>query len=374
MTALLSRFRPAAKVAHVTIAQRLSEAGIDTGTLEGRGTASRTASAVAQTHPDGTVVAGVMYVLDFRSEEEYGIGELRKALSGPDPRNVAMVKTATRNVARFADVNAIVVSSRALPTRTFAWGEDLTTGQPSAHEQDYAQWYAQSLNWARRDEFANKVEHDRLSMSDLRKFAKTLDLPGPLPRSKVALGAAILSSPQYEAARELLDVWPAWFHYGRELVLRAEPGTGATAVVIDALGEAIDAGTLAIGTYSGAFTTGVFLYDARDESDAIRAARAERADWYDARMADLEPVAAKLKSMGHGWYFLGRPSEFAKDEGGVRYWLNGKSGAVAADGTRCRRQPSGWYTLSELLEEKFVHDAAVREASDAQNAARRRRS
>lgn len=46
----------------------------------------------------------------------------------------------------------------------------------------------------------------------------------------------------------------------------------------------------------------------------------------------------------------------------VRYWFNGCGGAVATDGTRCRTQPPGWYSLAELRAEKFVHDAAAREA------------
>lgn len=372
MLALLNRSKT--RPAHVTVAERLRAAGHDPASLNGRDLGPATAAAATHTACDGTLISGVMYQLDYVSEEEHGIGKVRVAISGTDPRKVTMTGDARRHVARFADVNAIVLSSQALPTRTYAWGDNLDTGArtngwsgepwPADHQPPYALSYSQRVPYARRDEYARAVENGRVSMAALREKAKSLGLTD-LPRRKVDLARTLLNSPQYLATVELSDVWPAWFATGRQLVLRAD--ADATGVALEALGDAIDAGTLAVGTYSGAFASGFFLYDARDETDAIRADRVARADWYDARMADLEPVADALTAAGHRWYFLGRPTELNTGDGRtvVRYWLNSQGRHTAKDGTTCYKQVSGWYTLAELAAEKFVHDGARKEVADA---------
>ena len=43
----------------------------------------------------------------------------------------------------------------------------------------------------------------------------------------------------------------------------------------------------------------------------------------------------------------------------------------ARDGTSCRRQPAGWYTLAELLDEKFVRNQAAEERKRDRERARR---
>lgn len=355
---------------HVTVAERLERAGVDPMTLDGKDVGPRGAGAVSHVAADGTVIAGVMYQLDYRSEEEVGIGKLRTALTGTDLRNVTLTSEGRARVARFADVNAIVLSTRPLPTRTYAWGDILETGtrvdpygRPlgDGDMPEYASHYSRALPYTRWDRLAREVSRGRISMAELRARAKSAGLTG-LPRTKAALAERFLNSPEYLATAHLNEVWPGWFAFGRHLVLRAD--SSATGVVIEALGDAIDAGTLAVGTYSGAFASGFFLYDARDETDAIRADRDEKATWYEDRMAELEPVAAELKAAGHGWYFLGRPCVLSNDGGEpqLRYWLNGHSGGVARDGTRCFKQPFGWYSLDELRAEKFIYDAAEREA------------
>ena len=351
------------RTTHTSVLDRLTAAGHDPETITGEHSTSRAAVPAIFTAVDGTKIAGMVYTLDFRAEEEYGVGDLRKAITGTDPLSVSMMKGAQRHVAAFADAPAIVVATHFLPSQAPAWGDHLTddTWHTPTGTPDYASYWSQALSWVRRDEFTYNAKAGRLSMVDLRAKAKVLGLTN-LPRTKDALTDLIVNSAEYAAVLDLPDVWPGWFHNGKELVLRADDGAGR--VVIEALQDAIRAGTLAIGTYSGAFASGMFLYDVRDETDAIRKDRKQQVQWYDARMRDLAPVERQLKEWGHKWFFLGKPSEHTTADGQtvVRYWLNGYGASVARDGTSCRRQPWGWYTLAELLDEKFVRDQAAKES------------
>lgn len=345
----LATLRRPKSAAHASIADKLTAAGIDPADVGAR--ADRTTSAVpaVEVHDDGTVVAGMVYRLDYRAEEEHGFGKLVRALSGDDPRTTTLTKAGKRCVARFADVNAIVVATDPLPTRTYAWGDDLRSGVKPPKEPDYASRWTRELPYMREDQLARQVQHDHVKMDELRALAKKYGLTA-LPRKKADLAEYVLNAPERLATRTLADVWPAWFASGRHLVIRAD--AGASAVIVDALGDAIDAGHLAIRAYSGPFASGIFLYDGRDESAATHTKRREAADWHDARMAELKPVADKLKADGRNWYFLGNPRE---GEGGVvRYWLNGASGGVSKSGISFTGQPFGWFTLDELRDERFI--------------------
>jgi hypothetical protein len=343
----------------------------------GRDLSVETFTVAAHEATDGTVIAGLVFQTDYAAEQEYGVGDLLK-LSGPDPRAITLPRDRTgHSVQRFADVTGLVISRDRRRFNTLAWGEDLETGKRESrwgdqytddYQPDYVLSYDQRLPWAQGyGETLRDVQQGWLRMDLLRAAARKVGV-SPMPPSKAALTEAILTHSNVGVLTTPTqpDRWPAWFKYGRDLVLRAD--TGRTAAVLDLLGDAADRGTLAIGNFSGPFATGLFLWDAADETDAIRKNRSDAADWYEARIAELEPVKARLKEMGHGWYALGRPRTLDTGDGRtiVRYWLNGHGSYRTAAGRHVAGQPYGWYTLDELLAEKFVDDLDARQQAVSQ--------
>lgn len=356
---------------HQSIADRLSAAGVDVEALRTTEPCTAAVVPILAERTGGSVVGLLFEAACCRPEEEVGVGDLRKALTGPDNRAVQLSESGRNHVARFADVNGFVLSTRPV-SRTLTWGDDVRTAQravdvygqprPADWREPYVRNYSNALPYLRRDRFAQAVQYGEVPMSDLRAKARGLGLTN-LPRTKASLASFVLSSEQYAASALLEDVWPAWFAHGKDLVVRADSGVVAT--IVDALGEAIEAGTLAVTSHSSSFSSGLLIFDGRDETQEIREARAAACDWYDARMADLAAVEEQLKEWGHGWYFLGHPQEMTDNDGStvVRYWLNGLGAATSRGGLQCRRQPFGWYSLQELREEKFVADAVEREAA-----------
>lgn len=360
---------------HITVADQARNAGYDPDPLGndfGRGGGPREVVPVTVTTAADTTLTGLLYQLDYRAEEEWGCQCLRKAITGEDPRRVKMTRTGRRNAAPFTDVNGFVLSTTPVPVKEYQWGQDLSSGSfdhsryGTAHPQgwvpDYVSFYTDALGWVRKDSLTRDINNGHATMRELRAAAEKYTVPRPWARTKADLGQQILTSDGHKN-RSLPDKWPGWFHYGDHLVIRADTGVAAT--IVTALRDAIDAGTLAVTTHSFAFASGLFLYDARDETKADQKYRDDQAAWYDTQMAALKPISDQLTKYGHRWYFLGKPQKFTTNDGNtvIKYWLNGWSGATAQDGTTCRRQPHGWYTLDELAAEKFVHDAAEREAS-----------
>lgn len=346
--------------AHVSAVQRLVDAGYDlTALTKSHSVKGAVVPLVAEFGEHQ--VAGLLFQTDYRGEEEYGAAQLLSVLTGNDPRRVQMLDGTGRYVGRFADVNGFVISTKVLPANTFAWGDDVETHwrgwqAPAGWEAPYVTSWSRQLPYTRGDRFAQLVSQGRVLVPELRSRAQQLGLRG-LPRKKDELARFILDSAEYKASVLRADVWPAWFTRGTTLVVRADEGPAA--VLVDALGDALDAGTFALVSHSGPFHTGLLLFDARDQSPEMIAERNEAQDWVDARMGELEPVQAQLKEWGHRWFFLGKPRE---RDGVVRYWLNGYGAAATRDGVTCNGQPWGWYTLAELLEEKFVRDCARAEA------------
>lgn len=360
LAALLKRTSQAPAAPHETIAEKVIAAGYSLENLEQDRTGTRTVVPVVRDHEDGTRVVGLVYQADYRYEEEEGVGSLVRRLTGTDGRDVVLTPVAANCVARFADVNGFVLSTQTLPTRTYAWGDDLRKGEQTGYVPDYVSTWDQDLPYLRDDAFGRRVSRGDVTVAELRARAQELGLTG-LPRKKADLAALLLASPEYLATVKVAEAWPAWFAHGVQLVVRADAGPAAT--IVEALGDAIDAGALALSMYRGPFASGLFLYDARDESGAVRTQRSAEVDWYDAKMADLEPVIAELKALGHRWYFLGKPRQTQNGE--VKYWLNGSTGGVTRDGTRYRGQPCGWYTLEELRAEKFAYDRAQQDKKGA---------
>lgn len=333
--------------ARTTVADRLGvTADTIEATLDFDRPNSREFGPAWTTSEDGWPIVGVSYVTDYRAEEEYGCGDLRRALCGDSPRRFQMLPDRVDHIGLFADVNAIALSVHPLEHTAPTWGD------PIGREGDsYAAHWTRSLPHVQRVPDADHLRW-RYKMPELRARAKALGIT-PLPRRKDELLDAIVTHPDLGA--EQPNLWPGWFHQGTALILRADNGPAAT--IISALRDAARAGTLAIGNASGPFSTGLFISDGADIGPAQQARIDADWDWHDARMAELAPVAAQLKAEGYGYYFLGRPrrdgwtTAAGVESTEVRYWLNGHSVRLE-DGTRT--QPYGWYTLDELANKAFL--------------------
>jgi hypothetical protein len=320
--------------------------------LENCRTTTQTATPGVLDTPDGSQILGLVYQTDYDASQEYGISDLRNALCGPGLRDMFQKPRRRNHVAVFTDVNAVAFSDR--PFKDVNAARKMVWGEPFEHHRrpgrsEYAEFFDQNLPYAQ--EWPNVVASWD-TITELRTKAKNLGIDGPLPRTKQALIDAIRNASATHNAAAVPDRWPAWFRTA--LVLRAD--RGITAEIVDAIREAALADSLAVGSASGPFHTGLFLYDRRDESKALIDTRNARWDWYEARMVELAPVRAALEANGHRFFFLGNPREggwnTAKGQEcqQPRYWLNGMGR------TRIGRQPGGWYTLEELRDEAFLDD------------------
>lgn len=324
-----------------------SALGLTARHLEPLKPAGPTRSAVGYTEqPDGDPIVGLHYACDFRAEEEYGTSELRDAITSSDPRRYVMTKAARRHVALFSDVNGFVLSTRILDNQEPKWGDHLTKlYATSDREPEYAAWFRSAIS------ASSKLlgSFPRQTVKELREIAKSIGVT-PLPSKRADLISAIQAVELKDPSHAPTE-WPAWFHYGRELVLRAD--SGPVAIVIERLRAAAQNGTLAIGNGSQAFGSGLFLYDAADETPGLVKQREAAHDWYDARMAELAPVKKDLEANVLGFYALGNPTVLDSGDGAgkqVRYWMNSHSTSLAYD----KRQIFGWFTLEQLKDRSFV--------------------
>lgn len=340
--------------------------------------------------PGGDPITGLVFMTDFDATQEYGVGDLRKAITGPEARRFQQVKGAKDYMAFFTDANAILLSSERLDFTDLAWGEPI---KPPYSPGDKASAYytAYATEWDRKRSYCQTTGYNhklhRMQVAELRAQAKELGIK-PLPRKKEALIDAINLAQNPDGP----DRWPCWFSDGNHLVLRAE-GEGLASRVLSRLIAAADSGFLGIGSGSGAFSTGLFFYDVRDETPELRAEREAQHDWHEARMKELEPVKQRMRERGIRWFFVGKPSLISRKEGegkSVRYWLNANSYSprdletLAAGGSLSETfrgggnykdyiQPFGWYTLEELESCKWASDAlAERRERDAKKAAEKR--
>lgn len=311
--------------------------GLSTGSLDEVHSSPRTVTVSYLEQPGGDPIVGLVFQTDYDTAQEYGVADLRKVFTGQDPRRFQMVGAAQSHWAEFSDVNGFVLSVRPVGEKKVGWGSSAQYGQV---------WQDDWL-WSRRGRFDAQLAYK--SVADLRGVAKGLGV-SPLPRRKADLVSAIVQR-QVGADREALQ-WPAVFHGGRSLIVRAD--VGPAAAVVKRLVGALRRGTLAIGSASGPFHTGMFLYDAAEETDGLRAEREAQFDWHDAQMARLDPVQQGLEDDGFGFYFLGNPSVLDTGDGAgsqVRFWMN-SSTVDLGDGRR--GQVYGWFTLEQLEDRSFV--------------------
>lgn len=138
-------------------------------------------------------------------------------------------------------------------------------------------------------------------------------------------------------------VHSAWFSNGSMLVIPR--GDGAFRVAVDALREALVAGTLLVVAGGSPTGSGLTFVDSRDYGEKTRESMLERVRWASEKTEELEPVKEALAKKGHSWFFLGNPT---LTDGETKYFLNGRPR------NGLEKQPFGWYTRDELLAEAFV--------------------
>lgn len=336
-----------------TNATSLAELGIDAATLREFKDDTRPESFTVGylDTPDGDPIAGLVLQTDYDASQEYGIHDIANAVTGKDPRDLSMTKAGRRYVSVIEEGRGLVLGSDYVMDPHMGWDDPIRVKDSWSDTPrcfSYQEEWERSVKWHRRPE---AVVFPFDTRQQLTMYAERLGMD-KLPRKNADLCQRILEHP--DAMTLVPDVWPLTFVCGcKFVVLRAE-GDSLACRVLAKLAQAADQGYLAIGSASGPFRTGLFLYDVRDETPQLKREREERVDWREEQLKLLEPVKEELKRRGHKWFALGRPT-LSKDIDPpvVRYWLNGMQGNGA------RTQPYGWYTLDELLAEKFVEDANI---------------
>lgn len=294
--------------------------------------------------PGGDPLVGLNYMTDYRHEEEKGSQKLREAVTGKDPRNFVMTQRGADYVTAFADKTALLLSTRNLQQHPPKWGDPLTPwGRATSYVRNFTDNVAYTRGINRSQFWSDKVP-------DLRRKAKEAGIT-PLPKTRKLLEDALIEH-MIANTPERGHLWPGWFSDGEHLVLRADDGV--TKQILDRLIAAAQRGTLGIGDRSGPFATGLFFYDAAEETAELVRDREAAFDWHDARMAELEPVKDELEADGYPMFFLGIPERTA--DGHVRYFMNSGAGGKLA------KSVSGWFTLEQLKDRSFVTVAEERRA------------
>lgn len=303
----------------------------------------------------GDPLVGVAWMTNYKAEEEFAARDLLSGLTGPNIRNFTLTTQARNQVAVIEDIDdtngeAIALVLSVTPD-TFSAEADRVAR--TSWGQSWGRWASFDRPASYPEEFKTRLTHAQglpwdLSwkpVSQLRDMAKEVGVR-PLPSRKQQLVEAIVSSPAFAESAQRPHTWPAVMDQWKTLVLRADHGP--VALVLKRLAEAADAGRLGIGSGSGPFCTGVFLYDTADEHPELVAKRESDLDYYEAQMAKVSHVEAALKERGYTVYFLGNPCRINPrgrfEEPQDVFWLNAYHG---------RTSVAGYYTLDELTTAQF---------------------
>lgn len=298
---------------------------------------------VAVEQPDGPPIVGISYRCDFAAEQDAGAGDLIKMIARTaDPNSLPALLRKTEPTTRTqADHVEDLGWAVAFHVHPIDRGRVPDRAHLSIIDQEPHAKGIPSV-WAL----------DRNSMDALREQAKNLGIEKPARKKADLINQIVDASPNKNPGQHA-----AWFEYGNTLVVAKRDG--AQRLVLEHLLAAAEAGTLTTGQFGVAvFGASLSLFDSRDLTEASVNSILEANDWYDQKMAELEPVKDELHKRGHRWYALGKPNTMKGEDGHpvVKYWLNGHSVSTESG----RRQPFGWYSLDELLSEKWLADAAER--------------
>lgn len=324
---------------------------------------TRRATLILAENEGGDPILGIQYSCDFRYEEEEGA------------RNMA--ESFTRAGAAdnfFSQEYLLTENNRGLLEATKQADLVIDTDQlvgfvAAPHTYDLRRELASGLGQARKGENSISGKSElryqfwNFTVAELKQKAKDRGIKGYSKLNRDGL-IQILVDFEHAAAQggavEERYTQAGGFHDGAVLVFEKLPGLFTE--VLEKLVEAAKAGQLVVGSGGvGAFGSGFSFFDARDLTEEAKAAITAQNAWYREQMELLKPVAAVVKegpmknAWGSAYYFLGNPS--ARHGESVHYWLNGTS--VRMPNGRSD-QPSGWYSLQDLLDEKYMEDARVK--------------
>ncbi len=329
---------------------------------------TREASLVLVENAGGDPLLGIQYQCDFRSEEESGAGKISELFTrASDPSGFFAQEYLLQDgnkglLPNLTQADLIVETDELIGFRAD------TRFSSFEHEASLALNYIrEAAAWADgRSKLRRRYWH--LTVAELKAEAKSRGLKG-YSKLRAKELEQFLADDDFaklhaDGVPESLSQ-PGWFHYGG--VLFFEKKNGLFGDVLKELVEAAKAGFLVMGSGGIGFGSGFNLFDARDLTEQATAEISASNRWYKEQMELLKPVAevveqgpmASRSNYGRAYFFLGKPTQFdGTDE--VKYWLNGNS--VRFPNGRSE-QPFGYYTLQELLDEKYMEDAAAK--SDA---------
>lgn len=261
---------------------------------------------------------GVSYGGDFRSEEEWGIPEIARALEKKEHK--ARVFTGVSEGVWYLGLHA----DRGLAP----WNAD-----------ERLQRRVSTALSRSRDEARDEHWQDRwLKVEELRALIRKSGIEGPLPRTKTALQDIVATHVRKQ--HTLANIGE--FHDGDTLIM-----VPARPVVTAALRILAESGKhLRMGGSASPFGRGATLHDERDlTTSTVERARAY-ADYARRMNRKAEATRTALRAKGYLVY-LGKPR---RRDGEDCFWLN-----YLPHG---HKQVSGWFTLVEINERLASNDWA----------------
>lgn len=312
-----------------------------------------------QDTPDGEPLVGLYYQIDYRSEEEEGIRSLPLSL-GISGRQWLMDPPKKNHIAKFRDIPSLIIAWTPLDQRLYTWGKDITSsgysvarGSLDGEYRKINQCYDSYFSYGIRSSQGLPEDYALLYMSipEMKELARKLGII-KLPRNKADIIKYIESSPAYTLKARRPDSWPAWFHYGKTLVLRAD--NGIVADVLNLVYASSHLGTTAMEQGKKEFIRGMLIYDGEDVGPLLEEKRNNIIEWITQAFADLYPVSKELKLKYPSYSILGDPEPIGEgiDEKGnikAKYFINVRL-------TSRLMQVTGYHTKEELKAEKFLED------------------
>lgn len=327
----------------------------------------RRATIILVENEGGEPLLGIQYSSDFRSEEETGAGEMTEAFTRAGSADnffsqEYLLTEDNKGLSEGVQQADLVIDTDQLvgfatSNRIYDIRRELASGLGQAQKGEATISGKSELRY----QFWN------FTVAELKQKAKDRGIKGYSKLNRDGL-IQILVDFEHAASQEGTPqeryTQAGGFHNGEVLVFEKLPGLFTE--ILEKLVEAAKAGQLVVGSGGiGAFGTGFSFFDARDLTEAAKAKITASNVWYREQMELLKPVAAVVKegpmkgSWGGAYYFLGNPSQ--REDGRIEYWLNGYS--VRLPNGR-NSQPFGWYTLQDLLDEKYMDDLRVKSDED----------
>jgi len=336
---------------YTDFADRLDEEKLE------RRAGTRKGTLILASNEGGNPLLGIQYSCDFRYEEEAGSGNMAEIFTRTGAANnffsqEYLLKEDNKGLLEGVQQIDLVIETDQLvgfaaSSRIYDIQRELASGLSQARKGDEWDSGKTQLGW----------KFNRNTVPELKALAKSRGLKGYSKLKREDLVRAIVGFDTAQTEQEPTERYTqsGGFHNGEVLVFEKLPGLFTE--VLEKLVEAAKAGQLVVGSGGGGpFGSGFSFFDARDLTDEAKAKITDYNSWYQRQREALKPVAEVVKAgpMG-GAYSLGHRI-ISGENGEARYWLNGYS--VRMPNGRSA-QPSGYYTLQEFLDEKYMEDARI---------------